>query len=207
MLRHVLLKQVPQGCRVYETGMVDPRELGKVEWRELFEASEGGQKLMRLTGLLADEVAAVRGALSTEQPGELGKSMGESASGWLGKIGCQSESSGLPDALGPDRLQPPRMWGWCSALGLSLGLVAASGDIEQAHGVLAVLVQPLELGGGGEQGDTDTGDGGDDGDEHVVWWAAGASLARGTQLGCRAGIARNYVSSPALALASGRSLR
>jgi hypothetical protein len=63
------------------------RELGKVEWRQLFEASEGGQKIMRLTTLLADEVAAVRSSLSIDELGELGGK----ASGWANEIGCGAE--------------------------------------------------------------------------------------------------------------------
>ncbi|MCP3670145.1 MAG: hypothetical protein GY814_06865 [Gammaproteobacteria bacterium] len=63
------------------------RELAKVEWRKALEASEGGQKLTRLTSVIAHEVEQVRGSLSTDQLGELG----ESASEWMGKIGCGSE--------------------------------------------------------------------------------------------------------------------
>lgn len=63
------------------------RTLAKVEWRQLFEASEGGQKLLRLTELIAHEVKQVRGSLSTEQLGELG----DSASRWLGEVGCGAD--------------------------------------------------------------------------------------------------------------------
>lgn len=67
------------------------RELAKVEWRQLFEASEGGQRLTRLTTLLAAEVAAVQNALSPEQLGDLGDlrdDLGKSASGWIEQVGC-----------------------------------------------------------------------------------------------------------------------
>ena len=60
------------------------RELGKVEWRQHFEASEGGKKITRLSGIIAAEVEQIRSKLSLEELGGLR----ESASRWYEQIGC-----------------------------------------------------------------------------------------------------------------------
>lgn len=64
------------------------REIAKVDWRKQVEATSAGRKLLRLSDLLAREVATIKGALKPEQLDDLR----DSASQWAGKVGCGADA-------------------------------------------------------------------------------------------------------------------